>query len=47
MSTRDLTSKGCSRRLGSSAADAIEHRALWVTLDDFARFPGLRWAPPS
>ncbi len=30
------------------AAVAIEHGALWVTLDhDFARFPGLRWAPPD
>jgi len=30
------------------AAVAIEHGALWVTLDrDFARFPGLRWAPPT
>jgi hypothetical protein len=30
------------------AAVAIEHGALWVTLDrDFARFPGLRWAPPG
>jgi toxin-antitoxin system PIN domain toxin len=29
------------------AAVAIEHGALWVTLDrDFARFPGLRWASP-
>lgn len=30
------------------AAVAIEHGALWVTLDrDFARFPGLRWTPPD
>ena len=29
------------------AAVAIEHGALWVTLDrDFARFDGLRWASP-
>ena len=29
------------------AAVAVEHGALWVTLDrDFARFPGLRWASP-
>lgn len=29
------------------AAVAIEHGALWVTLDrDFARFPGLRWKSP-
>lgn len=29
------------------AAVAIEHGALWVTLDrDVARFPGLRWASP-
>jgi toxin-antitoxin system PIN domain toxin len=29
------------------AALAIEHDAIWVTLDrDFARFPGLRWELP-
>lgn len=29
------------------AAVAVEHGALWVTLDrDFARFPGLRWVSP-
>jgi toxin-antitoxin system PIN domain toxin len=29
------------------AALAIEHNAVWVTLDrDFARFPGLRWRSP-
>ena len=29
------------------AAAALEHGALWVTLDrDFARFPGLRWKSP-
>lgn len=29
------------------AAVAVEHGALWVTLDrDFARFPRLRWASP-
>ncbi|MEJ7831606.1 MAG: TA system VapC family ribonuclease toxin [Nocardioides sp.] len=30
------------------AALAIEHRAEIVTYDtDFARFPGVRWSPPS
>lgn len=30
------------------AAVAIEHGALWVTLDrDFSRFPGLRWGSPQ
>lgn len=29
------------------AALALEHNAVWVTLDrDFARFPDLRWASP-
>jgi uncharacterized protein len=29
------------------AAVAVEHNALWVTLDrDFGRFPGLRWTSP-
>lgn len=30
------------------AATAIEHGAVWVTLDrDFARFPGLTWRVPE
>jgi len=30
------------------AALSIEHGCEWITLDrDFARFPGLRWAPPT
>jgi uncharacterized protein len=45
-----VETKTTGRRITDAwyAALAIEHGCEWITLDrDFARFPGLRWAPPT
>jgi hypothetical protein len=44
---RDGDARGNLVADAQHAALAVEHNAVWMTLDhDFARFPGLRWANP-
>ena len=44
---RDGDARGNLVADAQHAALAVEHNAVWMTLDhDFARFPGLRWAHP-
>jgi len=44
---RDSDARGNLVADAQHAALAVEHNAVWMTLDhDFARFPGLRWANP-